>query len=278
MGGGARNLSEMNAEKEISTERRGASIDELARRMVSIENTDDDVAKMIAANWQNIFWGMVIIAIGLFVFENFRQTRIKKSGEVAGIFADAQSSFKKSAESGAAENGAGVNESLKLLTTTYSDDIYGKFAHLYQSTLLQQQKKFDEAKQSIPSSFNLPIQALFNTPRAKPSREVAANDIVIELAALQTLRLAIDEGKEPIGDIRRKLKGLAFGSRFVTVEAVLALYRISETETEKSEARDVGSEIANARTSLKGEIERQLSSEDIVLPLGDSLKVQTVTK
>src|SRR5262245_17536099 len=85
----------MGAERRFPEEKRGASIEELAKRMVSIDNSNEDLARLLANNWQNILWGVILVGIAVFVFREFHATREKKAGEISQRFSEVQQDYQK---------------------------------------------------------------------------------------------------------------------------------------------------------------------------------------
>lgn len=244
--------------------KRGATVEELARRMVSIDGSDDDIARILANNWQNVLWALVLGAVVIVVFREFQATRQKKAGEIALRFSEVQGDYQKASEAKVNfEPPPALVENLKLLSTSYSDDIYGKFAKLYQAKLSTKMKKFDEAYEALRI---FPVASLLSTQKAKSIKEVEINDLVVELAALETLRIALAEGKQQLPEIRRQLTGLAYGSRFVTVEALVALNRLADTQAEKDAVGKAANDVIQAREPMRGFYLKELSAENVNVP------------
>ena len=265
----------MGAQRHLPEEKRGASIEELAKRMVTIDNSDEDLAKMLANNWQNILWAVILLGVGIVVFREFQATKAKKAEEISQRFSEVQQDFQKLL-SGKPEDKASpaLAQNLHLLTTSYSDESYGRLAAVYEAALLRSEKKYDEARQSLAK---FPVGGLFGTVAAKTLNEVEKNDLVLELAALLVVRLGLDDGKTGVAEIRKQLTGLAYGSRFATGEALLSLFRLSHTPEEKAEARQVAKNVFSARASLKGALLQQLSREDIQAEEGGESGAETIT-
>ena len=263
-------LNKVPASSSAPSEK-GLSLEEITERMLAIDGSNEDVASLIARNWSKIIWVLVVCAIGIVVVFEFQATRNKKSKELAQRFSDIQADLTKVLEDEKAfVPSPALLENLKLFASNNANDTYGSFAKLYQAIIATNQKQYDEAESVLSG---LPISSLLISSEVRTLAETKNNDLFLELAALQSLRISLvrlENGNEPkkeevTNELRKKFINLAASSQYITLEAVLGAVRLASSDAEKRETKDFIGKLIAKRDKLSVAISKELEKEGLTL-------------
>ncbi|MFN8389261.1 MAG: hypothetical protein U0136_03120 [Bdellovibrionota bacterium] len=267
----------------------GASIDDLSKRLGEIEGVNQDMAMFLAHNWQRFVGGVFVVMLIAVLVNQYRNTQETRMADAAQRFELASTEFGKLLSAQAAEkeakapdaakppadpahpdkaadakpaaaNDSVLFEQLKLLQSTQSDSIYGRLAGLYAAQARISERNFDAARAELAK---LDTKKFASISQAKTSAQVKNNDLVDELAALQSARLAIEEGKAAPDELQRQLTGLVLGGRFTNLEALLILFRASGTPEQRAAASNAAKSLFQARPELRDIVTSQLASAGI---------------
>lgn len=260
----------MTAENKITAISReikqGASVDELAQRIMESGVVKEDTANFIALNWQK-FAGLIVLAIlFVFLFNQYNTTQTQRSYDASQRLDSVAENFNKylvdDADTKKTEDNKDLNlmlENVKAIETTHSDLSYAKFALLYKVAADIKSKNFDSANSDL---IKFDTTGLLSVSLPKKSSEVEKNDILQELAALMKIRLLIAEGKQEPLLINQNLRSLIYGSRFVNIEAILLLNRIASANPEAiAFTKETTDQILSVRPEMKEILNTSLTQE-----------------
>lgn len=216
---------------------KGASLDDLETRLHS-GGMDEDIATVIAHNWRKAVGAAVVVVIGVWLFETYRAMQRTKLGEAAEQFSTMQSEFAKALASNAFAPSAGaegesvrgaLDSQLQVLKSEISGTSYGKFAELYRAQSALQRGDYEGARKAL-LNYDVVRFREFATPVA--ASELTRSDLFSELATMLAARTLIAEqaakdSATPSPEAAQLLKGLVYGGRFLSLEALVALARYS---------------------------------------------------
>ena len=266
----------------------GASLDDLETRLHA-GGMDEDIATVIAHNWRKAVGAAVVVVIGVWLFETYRAMQRTKLGEAAEQFSTMQSEFAKALASNAFAPGAGaegesirgaLDSQLQVLKSEVSGTSYGKFAELYRAQSALQRGDFEAARKALVS-YDVVRFRDFSAPVS--TSELNRSDIFSELATMLAARTMIAEqatkdSATPSPEAAQLLKGLVYGGRFLSLEALVALARYSSVVTlpPESEAKAVATNYLAARPQLSELVYAELEKIGLILrqkPEGVELEV-----
>jgi len=271
---GSKPISGTNGRGPLKTPIQGTPISDLSTRLNALEGVNEDMAAFLAHNWQRFFGALCVVLLGVVLYHQYQGTQAARHSEAAQRFEEAQRQFRRvvmpesppegtDAAKDAEAQSATLFEQLKLLESSQGENFYGKVAGLYRAQTLIDQGRPDEAESALQ---DYKWRSFEGIRAAKTTADVKNNPLEDELAALLEARALIskaDDTERLKG--RALLSGLVLGGRFLNLEALLALYRISESAEQRKEADDRATELLAVRPELREIIQTQLSASGIAL-------------
>ncbi len=283
---GARDQTGLQQRPARHVEDGKSTYEELAERLRVSTGASDDVAENIAKNWQKIVGGIVVVLLGVWVWNEFQSAQVAKRAGAAEEFSEIQSlltgiDFEKLGETKgdksadkkegekAEEKSAdtaqdqqkslvALQERLAALQSRFPESPYSKFAGLYESMIFLKQGDVVHAKQGL-EKFNVNRFANLTSASADAGR-IKPEEFNDEFAALLYARMLLAEGKDA-ADARKRLIGLAYGGKVLNGEALLALYRISQTDAERAEAVDIAKAVVDKASLKDKEVAQNLKTQ-----------------
>jgi hypothetical protein len=278
--------SQKTSREEIPA--KASSYDELAERLRDTKGVDQDIGMLLALNWQRVLWGLAIVLLVVWLVGFWKESKEKAAGQASQRFEEVQTAYtalvsKQTKESesekkadevkGGNENGAAAKQQDQSrdeqVTRTFMENIsllrkqegvYGELVPLYQAAEEIQRGNWEEAKQQLSQYGS---EKYLERLDKKVSRPLTEEPFVSELAALIYLRLLIAEGITDPAVIRAKLNTLVSAGKFVNVEALIMLFRISAGPQERLEAENSAKELASSRPDLAEMLKVELGNQGI---------------
>lgn len=258
---------DMSSNTDKNNIKYGTSVDELAERLISSGVEKKDTALFLAHNWKK-FAGLAGVFLLVFLLSNqYKSTQLKRSYDASQKLESISNSFQQLLINDFAKDTTGTDsqkdiniilENIKAIETSNSDLDYSRLANIYKLALEIKRGEFEQARAELVK-FN--TSNLFNNTNVKSTKEVSKNNIFDELAALQSLRLEIKEGKSDIGTILERIRSLIYSSRFVDIEAILLLARISENTEQKQFTKETIDNFVSIRPENREILANSLSQE-----------------
>ncbi len=246
--------------------RTGSSLEDLGQRLQEAEGLDEDLALTVARNWQSLVGGLLIVLLGVWVLGKYQSSRHETRAEASATLSEIQDAYPDVILSAATDTGQkaddaaaasaedvtkmqveAFNQSIKTLRQEYGDTFYAKLTPLYEAQRNIATGDFENAFR-ILEGLDLAILTADSWPKGE--REIGAEEIVQELAALAYLRGKMQDPETERDETRKRVERLVRRSTFVAVEAALMLYRTAGTEEERSAARTVAKELREERAFL----------------------------
>jgi|GEM_PF-7078161 len=255
----------------------GSNLQDLASRLREVEGVDNDIAELIANNWQKLFGFLFLVLLGLYLYNEYREAKASQREETAYRFRESQKRFSAFLDSGdlgkdkgsqaAKVENADVDhsghghpdadaerikkqfafrEGLDLIRSTYADSSYSDFSALYLAVADIEEGKNKEALALIepfqPNSFD-------NVKEAQPRNTLDPERMVKEFSALLSARAMLaDAGTGPAPDlVKSRLAGLAMAGMLLDAQALEVLYNISATEQDLAEVKRIAQDIVKIR-------------------------------
>ena len=241
---------------------------------------DDDLAQYIEANWQKYVGGLVVLLVGVWLYNQYQTSREKETANASLRFSKLQSSFQDLAgteaegakDKDAPENAAAAEkpasekredaeqefkESLSLLRGKYEGSAYSGLADLYAAMREFNEGKFAAARDALAS---YSPEAYLNDSLNAP--DAGSFDIEVfsrELAALLYLRSEIAEGKKSRDELFKSAETLISRARTIGTEAVVMLFRIAQSEAETERAKQAAELLSKNSPELAEPLRRELS-------------------
>lgn len=261
---------------------RSSDYNELAQRLRDTKGVDQDIAMLVAMNWQRILWGLVVVLLIVWLVGFWRESKDKALSQASQRLEDVQSAYASLVSSGSKETqnkdkpeeaaaaAQADQEQREKSERTFADNIsllrkqegvYGELAPLYEVAEEIQRGNWAAAKEQLahysPENY---IERL-----NKASAALNEQTFVSELAALIYLRLLAAEGATDQAVLRSKLSKLAAAGRFVNVEAVIMLFRLSTDGAQRLEAENAAKELAASRPDLAETLKVELGNQGVAL-------------
>ncbi len=257
-------------------------VDELARRLRETKGVDQDVASLVAENWQTVLGSVAVVVLVILVTGYWKQTRQESidrgakqfeqvqnayAAVVAGAADKQQTPSAEDAEAAQKENkNTGDNKS--QLFKTFADNItlleksdstYGDFGPLYRAAAEVENGDWDNAKKHLQS------YGVDQPQESKKGEPINEKTLLTELAHLVYARLLLAEGKTPYADLRKRLENQIDAASFTSVEALLMLFRISSNAQELTAAQETARQLIAKRPELAETIKVELGNLGIGL-------------
>lgn len=259
-----------------------ASVDELRTRLGRIgDDRGEDAAELLAGSWQRLLGTVAVVMLLVWVFSLYRSSAVAKKGETGELLVGVQESYAKLRQLGTAAKSPEAGETpkpaedpkridalraltdnIELLETHGGRTFYGQAAALYTAASQAELGHYEEAKRELEK---FTPRKFADIRTARSARDVEGSDIVSELAALQLARIELAEGKAPIADVRALLTGLVNGARFVSVEALVALARLAETDADRQAVQATATQFLAARPEAREAVEQDLEELGITV-------------
>ncbi len=228
----------------------GSSLDDLSER-IGHSDAEPDLARQLAENWQKFFGAMVLVLLGVWLLGEFRAASQLEKEDASFRFQNAQEAYATLISEESAGNNENAEkarriflENLTLLEKGNSESVYEELAPLYQAQAAIDAGNLEQAKATLATL------GVTNAQGIPSSQSVNSTEqFVGELASLLYARvLTLSEGDRAAE--RAYVSSLCERARFVNLEALLLLYRTSNSEGEKEEAKALAKKIITARPEL----------------------------
>jgi hypothetical protein len=231
-----------NEEKQQNNNNQSSLYDEL----LETPGLSEDTAEILARNWKKLLSLLFIILAVVVIVGEFQASQKRKEEEASLQFAAIQKIF----SSDELEEKAKFQQNLSLLQESYSDSIYSRLGYLYYAALNIIQGGNEEAKSKL--------MPLIQSPPSSNSKQQLPKQFIYELASLLYAKSYLSGEMPNVEEARMHLSNLSLNSQLVTIDAILTLYRISETDSERNEALRIAKE---AISNLSGELASQARNE-----------------
>lgn len=260
-----------------SPEEKAADLDELSDRLRSAKEGDEDIGEWIATNWQKLLGSLAVVLLVVYVYGRWQEAEGRKLGEAAQSFQEAQRAFgeltvdqagtkpDKKADQEESQSPdmqqKTFDDNLGLLMSSYSDTRYGDFSPLYLAAAELKKGEFEAARNRLKK---LGIDRFQGSGTAR-ARSLNEDVFISELASLVYARLLIAEGKAPQAEIRQILGNLVSNARFANLEALIIMFRTSETPEHLDEAKEAAKKLSTSRPDLADTIKNELGNLGVSL-------------
>ncbi len=247
-----------------------SELEDLTDRLRTLEGSEDKLTEFVAANWQKVVGGVVVLLLVVWLVGAVREANNKKLEGAALEFSQAQSMYESvffpaegvtlTAEELQKKQSALI-ENVKVLTEEDVSGSYALFSGLYSAAYRLRTGELDKAREEL-AKYNL---ARFSGVSSVAKRSsLNAKSLSDEFAALLNVRLLLSAKDAPqIPEIRKQLKEIALGAQLVNAEAVMILARLSDSDGEKTEVREISLALGAARPELTEELTRGLGKYGI---------------
>lgn len=246
--------------------------EQLAEHLRSIEGVDEDIAEVLANNWQRVLGALLLVLIGVWLVHEFREAKATRRAAAAERLSAVQQAYGSLREQPAApdeeeaadaaeqagsetqpEAGKLFEENAELLVSTNDGTVYGDFALLYQAARLAREGNHQGAR-TLLEQFDLDV-----TEGSLKDREV----LTAEMASLLYARTLVAEGA--LEKARDYLESLTRERRLVAVEALLLLARLAENDPQLARAKELAGKLKTRRPELAEDVDRELAAIGISL-------------
>ena len=262
-------------------------VDELAERLRAA-NADTTLTTIILDNWQRTVGTVAIVFLGFWLYNEYQAKQNEQIGELSRRFDEARRSLvtltvdrpaedaaaaaeatdpaaKKEPPAGDAAAKAeqtkkdldaavkGANDTFDLLQTTGSGTAYSTFADTYRALASAYRGESAEAVNRLKV---FKPEKYFTATEPTASQQATGTSVTAEAAALLTARLNADQNLDLA---RQQLSALSLSAQFANSEALLSLFRLSETEDQKTAAISVARRVIIARPEQLDQIQADLA-------------------
>jgi hypothetical protein len=282
-------------------EERRSSYDELAEHLKSVEGPEHDIAMLLALNWQRLLGALALVLLAVWLVGEGMESSQKRKAEAAQYFSGVQQSFASLVDEASAPEAAGegkntepeerkenaeqagkqdsakdsndaiarartsFNDNLSLLEESFQGNVYAELAGLYRALESMEQSDIKKAREVL-SPFKVETGLL---PRKGDKKGLAQEDFSRELAALLYARVMLLDPAQNRAELRSYVKGLVENASFINIEALVFLFRLSDSSgsspEEREEALLVARKLSEARSELREAISLELSSMGLSL-------------
>lgn len=249
----------------------GTPIEDLEHRLQDAEGLDEDLAMIVARNWQSLLGGLVLVLIAVWVFGQYQTSKQAtvadasvKLSELQDAYPDvvlskvinsdgsADDAASKSAEEVSKLQAKAFSETINNLRDKFDGTFYAKLAPIYESQLLIANKEYENAYNELEK---LGLGIIKQDSWPKGEREIGETEIVEELAALLYLRAKVQDPAVPRAETRKSVGFLVERGSFSAVEAALLLYRTAENDDERSKSIELARTLRKERPFLATALE-----------------------
>lgn len=230
--------------EQSSRSRQSTPIGDLEKEFSKLSGDDENVAELLANNWQRVLGALVLTLLGVWLYNEYQTASLTRKYSASEYFTGVQSAYEEllalnAKPPTAEETGESVRdaflekerlltENAKLLRSTSKDSVYPELADLYEAKFLLSAEKRNEALKLLE-----PYLATAVSPKDRSSQAAIAAD----LAGLLKARSDIDI--KALDDARSELLKIIKRGGIGSVEAVIALASISSTPEQRAELRSV---------------------------------------
>lgn len=270
---------------KVEETKQGSSLGELEDRLSTEKlggELEADIAKVFAVNWQKFAGFIVLLVVGVYLVEFYKNTQLNARGENAEKLGKVQEIYKtillpedvqngevkgeegakaaaEKAEKQATERKS-LDENISLLVKSRTKSSYKELGKLYQATLALKEGKLSEAKEAVSGlawaeGFDVAKQEKIDDKR-----------FVQELASLIYARILINENKEDLSKVSAYLSQLCDNATFVNLEALLILANISIGEEQRDSVSKRAAAMMKAKPEIADSIKTELSSMGYSIP------------
>ena len=274
------------AEEPRASEEPVTQSNELSQHLSGLTGMGDDFAVLVAENWQRLLTMLVVVLVAVYVVGEFRSSRQKKLEDSSVRLAGAQEMFaalvspdkdkpeQPEAKSGEQAPAAGdkpadkpedkaalLGQTVKLLAGDGSGS-YREIAALYQAQVALREGKPDGV---IDALRRYDTKRFSSLKQPLKTAELRADGLFDEMAALLVARAQIARGDKS-EDVRMGLRGLVYGGSQTSIEALLTMARLAESDSEREEVRELGKSLSEARPELSDLLRSELALLGFALP------------
>ena len=273
------NKNETSKKQDGADEERSrvsAGLDELSGRLRTAKGVDEDIATLLAANWQKLLGAVIVVCSIVWLVNEAKLARQGKAGDASQQFEKAQLTFgelyspppaaaekpkadAKEEAQAKADQVRVLEDNLNLIEKNYKESIYGRLAPLYAASHALDAGNPQEASETLHKSFNLENPAQAGT--AGFDGEQMAN----ELAGLVYARVLSKEQKTD--ELVPYLEKLALNGELVNVQALIMLAGAASTPEQKKAAADTARALSAKRPDLTEQIRSELGKYGVSLDI-----------
>ncbi len=246
----------------------GEGFETLAERLQETEGISEDIADLIAKNWQKVAGGVCLLLLAVWLIGESRKTTEAKNQQIALYFSEAQSLFdvtdeKKTEDEETSKNANIISEKLKVVSTSASNEFYSKMASLYLAINEFRNGDVAAARERL-EKFN--IGRFASTQQVAVSSAPIDENIVDEFAAYLYAKLIFSETPEDKEKAKSYLTGLAYNASLLNVEAIVALLRFSSEDEARAGVVVIAKDVTIGRPELAEQLTQVLSQFGLTLP------------
>lgn len=236
--------------------------EELAARLLATEAVSEDIAVMLARNWQKVLTALLLVVLAVWIIGEARAAVEKRREEEAFRFSEAQRLFPSVIAGGAREEEKeddaekahkSFEESLKMLNKG-SGSTYAKSSALY---LAQAALGRGERAQALEYLAQYPL-AVPPYSRSADSPTLDGDRVLAELSLLLRARILAGGEEQDLGKAREVLNMLVDNAALVNLEALLALLRLAPDIQALDQLEEKAQKLARNRPELGDLIEQEL--------------------
>ena len=273
------NEEKLNSIKDVIKKdgKNTSDVEELAARLQKVGGFSDKTAHVFAQEWKRVAGTIVIVLLGVIVYNQYREGELRKSEELGSVIAGIQGQYRMLVDTESIakpekpediEKLAKARESAKAaFEANYSraKDIgsgtIGDTAELYRAELALKQGNVSDAKSMLEKRYGFDKF----TAVSKPSPAIRVNGVTLEreLASLLYVRVLLADAKVDMTTVRERLKAIALSSQLVCGEALVAMARLAQTPDDRVQVANLVKELSMVRPELENAIKEDITKSGI---------------
>lgn len=277
--------------------------EQLADHLRSIEGVDDDIAEVLANNWQRVLGALLLVLIAVVLVHQFRGAKATRQAGAAERLSATQRAYQgiinqpvdeapvdkapveqpESADPGAGDpetsdpeagdpKAAAEQEVEKTDAASTQEQIFDENSGLListnQGTVYADFAVLYQATRALRAGDFAEARSKLEQYQVKPpfpEGSISDRDVLIsELASLLYARVQVAEGGD-LSAARDYLKTLVSQRRLVALEALVMLIRLSNTDETLSESKALAKALQKRRPELADLVTRELNTMGITL-------------
>ena len=239
-------------------ERSNTSIADLEKGLRGLEDADEDLAELLANNWQRVLGLLALCLSGVWVFNQYKVATLKRQYSASESFANVQNAFEQLGTSDAEEvlekNKSLMSENIKHLKSSADDSVLTLIADLYTAQQLIRTQKYSEADTALKPIIEQGAKQLDRTSHIA---------VVGELADLLLARSLILQSQPDAA--RKSLFNLLSQGGATSVEAAVVLASISTTADERKSLADAAKNASASHPVIAEDLKTELNKFGISL-------------
>lgn len=272
VGEGSRGSGATGVEKQRNDEsssdgktpdRQSTPIADIEAGLRGLDSADEDLAELLANNWQRAVGILVIALVIVWMFNEYQGASLTRQYAASESFASVQSAYQSLAGANAASSEEQelqgnekelLEENLQVLRSSHEDLLLSKFAELYHAQQLILQAKFEEADKVLA-----PFLSGAETAKTKTSAEAIVGDVASLIAARSLL---IQEKGE---EAQRLLYSIFQRGGVASVESAVLLASLVEGSEEREQLIAAAKNVTASYPLLAEDVRAELSKVGIDL-------------